>query len=190
MSHAVSPLAPDSFPELPPIAGVSLATFAAGLRYQKRADLMLALLDEGTTVAGTLTRSLCPSAPVDWCRSILGGGKARAIVCNAGNANAFTGTAGQTAASHTATTIAGALGIPVDEVFLASTGVIGETLELTALDAGLASLVGELHNGPGASWEDAARAISTTDTYPKERAQRPRWAASMWRSVASPRGVA
>lgn len=168
MSDSISPLAPASFPTLPPVAGVQLATFAAGLRYKKRADLMLASLPEATTVAGTFTRSLCPSAPVDWCRSILSGGTARAVVCNAGNANAFTGKAGQTAAEFTAATVSEALGVPANTVFLASTGVIGETLPTDSLAVGLTQLVGQLANDQQpATWEDAARAISTTDTYPK-----------------------
>ena len=125
---AVSPLAPKSFPKLPAVAGVQLATFEAGLRYKNRADLFMALLDEGTAVAGVFTKSLCPSAPVDWSRSILGSGTARAVVCNSGNANAFTGTAGATSAKLTAETIAAAFDIQADEVHLASTGVIGETL--------------------------------------------------------------
>ena len=91
---SVSPLAPESFPALPPVGGVQLASHAAGLRYQARADLMMAVVPAGTTVAGTLTQSLCPSAPVDWCRRLLPSGAGRAIVCNAGNANAFTGRAG------------------------------------------------------------------------------------------------
>ncbi|MEM7341738.1 MAG: bifunctional ornithine acetyltransferase/N-acetylglutamate synthase, partial [Actinomycetota bacterium] len=160
---SISPLAPGSFPDLPPVAGVRLAVHAAGLRYQKRADLMLAELPAGTTVAGTFTSSQCPSAPVDWCRSILGLGTARAIVCNAGNANAFTGRAGATAAEVTATTIAAELGCEPHEVFLASTGVIGETLDADAM----ADALPVLASGAEASWEEAAGAIRTTDTFSK-----------------------
>ena len=142
MSDAVSPLAPDAFPQLPPIAGVQLATHAAGIKYEARADLFLATLAEGTTVAGTFTKSLCPSAPVDWCRQLLAGGDhtARAIVCNSGNANAFTGQAGWTAAELTASTIADELGVLPERVYLASTGVIGETLPEDALRDGLRTL--------------------------------------------------
>jgi glutamate N-acetyltransferase/amino-acid N-acetyltransferase len=142
---------------------VATSTLAAGLRYQQRADLMLARLDPGTTVAGTFTSSLCPSAPVDWCRRILGGGIARAVVCNAGNANAFTGSAGTTAAELTAETIGDQLGCRPDEVFLASTGVIGETLDPEALRNALPLLVAT----EGGTWEEAANAIRTTDTYAK-----------------------
>ena len=162
-----SPLAPAAFPELPAVGGVQLATLAAGLRYQGRADLMLALVPQGTAVAGTFTSSLCPSAPVDWCRKMLPGGRGRAIVVNSGNANAFTGRHGETAAELTATTIAGALSIPPEEVFLASTGVIGENLPIDALTDALPELAKQLAAGGPDTWESAANAIRTTDTFPK-----------------------
>ena len=164
---AVSPLAPASFPELPPVAGVQLATFEAGLRYQNRADLFTALLDEGTTVAGVFTKSLCPSAPVDWSRSILPSGTARAVVCNSGNANAFTGTAGATSAKLTAETIAAAFDVDAASVHLASTGVIGETLPDDRLAEGLTNLANHLTPSSATSWEAAANAIRTTDTFAK-----------------------
>ena len=88
---ARSPLAPKSYPDLPPIEGVRFATAAAGIKYKDRTDVMLALMDKGTQAAGVFTKSKCPSAPVDWCRQKIGGGKARALVVNSGNANAFTG---------------------------------------------------------------------------------------------------
>jgi glutamate N-acetyltransferase/amino-acid N-acetyltransferase len=164
---ALSPLAPERFPVLPPVGGVRLATFAAGLRYTRRADLMLAVVEPGTAVAGTLTRSLCPSAPVEWCRRLLPSGAGRAVVANAGNANAFTGSAGDTAAEMTAHTVGEALGIGADEVYLASTGVIGENLPSAALAAALPLLVGELADSSAATWEAAANAIRTTDTFAK-----------------------
>ncbi|MDH3295142.1 MAG: bifunctional ornithine acetyltransferase/N-acetylglutamate synthase, partial [Acidimicrobiia bacterium] len=159
----VSPLAPERFPDLPPVAGVRLAHRAAGLRYQGRPDVMLAALPEGTTVAGVFTRSLCPSAPVDWCRRILSRGRARAVVCNAGNANAFTGRVGDTAARLTAEGLAAAIGCEVEEVYLASTGVIGETLDWSAMTEALPHLVA----APNAGWQEAADAIRTTDTFAK-----------------------
>lgn len=164
-----SPLAPEAFPDLPPVAGVRLATHAAGIRYRSRADLFLAEVAPGTTVAGTFTTSLCPSAPVDWCRRILrdGPGTARAVVCNSGNANAFTGRAGDTAAALTAATIADALGIDADAVYLASTGVIGETLPEDALRAGLPVLAAALAPPTAERWHEAADAIRTTDTFAK-----------------------
>jgi glutamate N-acetyltransferase/amino-acid N-acetyltransferase len=153
---------------MPAVDGVRLGVHEAGLRYQERADLMMAELAPGTTVAGVFTSSLCPSAPVDWCRQILGRGTARAVVCNAGNANAFTGRAGATAAELTAQVIAQALGCESEEVFLASTGVIGETLDQEALVEALPVLIG----AEPASWEQAAGAIRTTDTFSKGATRR------------------
>ena len=164
---AISPLAPASFPSLPSVGGVQLATHAAGLRYTGRADLMMAAVDEGTTVAGTLTKSLCPSAPVDWCRQVLPNGTARALVVNAGNANAFTGKAGETATRLTAETIATSLGISPTEILLASTGVIGESMPEGTLAAELPNLVEGLGAPDQSSWEAAADAIRTTDTFAK-----------------------
>src|SRR5882757_11226557 len=97
MAVAVSPLAPKSVPDMPPVAGVKLATAAAGIKYLDRTDVLLALFAPGTTVAGVFTKSKCPSAPVEWCRANLKAGKARALVVNSGNANAFTGKSGRVA---------------------------------------------------------------------------------------------
>ena len=164
---AVSPLAPASFPELPPVAGVQLATYEAGLRYKNRADLMLAVVPKNSSVAGVFTKSLCPSAPVDWSRSVIGRGTVRALVCNSGNANAFTGEAGQTSAQLTAETIASALDVESGDVQLASTGVIGETLPDDRLVDGLNAMVPGLAPSGPATWEAAANAIRTTDTFAK-----------------------
>ena len=109
-SVPVSPLAPRSLPVLPPVGGVSFAAGSAGIKYKDRTDVMLALLAEGTTVAGVFTKSRCPSAPVDWCRRNLGGGKARVLVVNSGNANAFTGKVGAAAVERTAALAAAATG--------------------------------------------------------------------------------
>ncbi|MGZ0230367.1 MAG: bifunctional glutamate N-acetyltransferase/amino-acid acetyltransferase ArgJ [Acidimicrobiales bacterium] len=163
----LSPLAPASFPALPSVAGVDLATLAAGLRYKNRADLMLAHVAPGSTVAGVFTQSLCPSAPVDWCRKILPQGTGSAIVCNSGNANAFTGVAGETAAELTATTLANHLQVPAEQVFLASTGVIGEALVMEPIMAALGDLVAGLSPSDAGGWEAAANAIGTTDTFAK-----------------------
>jgi len=164
MPAAISPLAPASFPEMPPVAGVRLATASAGIRYAGRTDVLLALLDAGTTVAGVLTRSKCPSAPVDWCRARLKGGAARALVVNSGNANAFTGKSGRAATEMTAAIAAKAAGCRPREVLLASTGVIGEPLEAEKFTGVMSGLVGAA--APG-RWHDAANAITTTDTFPK-----------------------
>lgn len=166
-SSPISPLAPDEFPQLAPVAGVTLSSFAAGLRYEKRADLMLASLVEGTVAAGTFTQSRCASAPVDWCRQILGQREARAVVCNAGNANAFTGSAGDTATRATAEAVGAALNVDPESVFLASTGVIGETLPIDALTAAVPQLVQGLLSGTAQAWEAAGNAIRTTDTFAK-----------------------
>ena len=178
----ISPLAPAAIPGLPPLAGVSLATAAAGIRYAGRTDVLLALFDPGTSVAGVLTRSKCPSAPVEWCREKLKSGKARALVVNSGNANAFTGKNGRDAAKLTAALAARAAQCKPDEVFLASTGVIGEPLKATQFDGVMDGLAAAAR--PGA-WLEAAKAIMTTDTFPKLATASRRSA-----SMASPRAPA
>ncbi|MBV8095856.1 MAG: bifunctional glutamate N-acetyltransferase/amino-acid acetyltransferase ArgJ [Acetobacteraceae bacterium] len=159
----ISPLALP-FPELPPIRGLRLAAGAAGIRYQGRNDVVLAELAPGTAVAGVFTRNRCPGAPVDWCQAALPGGEARALVVNAGNANVFTGRAGQEACRATAAAAARLLGCSDRRVFLASTGVIGEPFPHDRLIAALPSLAGMLSDH---GWSDAACAIMTTDTFPK-----------------------
>jgi glutamate N-acetyltransferase/amino-acid N-acetyltransferase len=164
MGKGVSPLRPAQVPQMPNIDGVRLATAAAGIRYTGRADVLLVALDRRTSVAGVFTRSKCPSAPVEWCRARIGGGRARALVVNSGNANAFTGKTGREATRITAELAAKAVGCRPAEVFLASTGVIGEPLDAKKF----AGVMSELAAGaaPG-RWLDAAQAIGTTDTFPK-----------------------
>lgn len=170
MSTAISPLAPTHVPEMPAIAGVRLATAAAGIRYKGRTDVLLVVLDEGTTVAGVFTQSKCPSAPVEWCRAKLKRGKsskggfARALVVNSGNANAFTGKTGKQSTALTASIAAKAVGCKPDDIFLASTGVIGEPLDATKFDGVLDTLAQSVMSD---GWMDAAKAIMTTDTFPK-----------------------
>src|SRR5882724_907163 len=164
MSTAVSPLAPTDVPAMPAIAGVGLATAAAGIRYQGRTDVLLAILDKGTTVAGVFTKSKCPSAPVEWCRGKLKAGKARALVVNSGNANAFTGKTGRQSTALTASIAAKAVACSPNEVFLASTGVIGEPLDASKFDGVLGGLAESAEPG---EWLGAAKAIMTTDTFPK-----------------------
>ncbi|MEO0635598.1 MAG: bifunctional glutamate N-acetyltransferase/amino-acid acetyltransferase ArgJ [Pseudomonadota bacterium] len=159
-----SPLAPASQAQLPPIVGVRLAAVAAGLKYQDRDDLLLMSLDPGTRVAGVFTRSACASAPVDWCREHLSSGQARALVVNAGNANAFTGRKGSEAAELTAKAASSAVGCAPGEVFLASTGVIGEPLDASGFQDHLRKLEADLSAD---AWDRAASAIMTTDTFPK-----------------------
>ncbi|NVN85578.1 MAG: bifunctional glutamate N-acetyltransferase/amino-acid acetyltransferase ArgJ [Rhodopseudomonas sp.] len=164
MSTAVSPLAPANVPQMPAIAGVRLATAAAGIRYKGRTDVLLVALDKGTTVAGVFTKSKCPSAPVEWCRAKLRGGTARALVVNSGNANAFTGKTGKASTKLTGDIAAKAVGCKPDEIFLASTGVIGEPLDATKFDGVLGKLS---ESAAPDGWMDAAKAIMTTDTFPK-----------------------
>ncbi|HYA79328.1 MAG TPA: bifunctional glutamate N-acetyltransferase/amino-acid acetyltransferase ArgJ [Methylocystis sp.] len=161
---AVSKLAPKRLAEVPAVEGVRLATGAAGVRYRGRTDTLLVLLAEGTQIAGVFTKSKCPSAPVDWCQARLPGKTARALLVNSGNANAFTGKAGRDAAKLSAKLAAEAADISDREVFLASTGVIGEPLDATKFKRVLPKLVKEAKPD---SWEEAARAIMTTDTFPK-----------------------
>lgn len=164
MSHAVSPLAPKTVPEMPAVDGVRFATAQAGIKYKNRTDVLLVAVDEGTTVAGVFTRSKCPSAPVEWCRGNLAGGQARALLVNSGNANAFTGMKGRETVRISADHVARALGVSPSEVFLASTGVIGEPLDPAKFSAVLDETATRLAPTP---WIDAARAIMTTDTFPK-----------------------
>ena len=164
MSDKVSPLAPANPPALAPIAGVRLAATAAKIRYAGRDDLMLAELVPGTAVAGVFTRNKCPGAPVDWCRKVLPGGRARALVANSGNSNVFTGRAGREVVERTATEAARLLGCKPEEVFLSSTGVIGEPPPAERIVAALPAAK-EALSADG--WDRAARAIMTTDTFPK-----------------------
>jgi len=164
MSTTVSPLAPKSYPEMPEIEGVQFATASAGIKYKGRTDVLLATVREGTSVAGVFTKSKCSSAPVDWCKARVGAGKARALLVNSGNANAFTGKKGKAAVELSAEIVSAALGCEDGEIFLASTGVIGEPLPAEKF----ATVVEDLKAGQGsAGWLDAAKAIMTTDTYPK-----------------------
>ncbi|MEO5806566.1 bifunctional glutamate N-acetyltransferase/amino-acid acetyltransferase ArgJ [Devosia sp.] len=163
-AHPVSPLAPKSYPELPVIAGVRFATAEAGIKYKNRTDVLLVSFDEGTVVGGVLTRSKCSSAAVDWCKAGLPGGVARALVVNSGNANAFTGLKGKQSVQATAELAARVMGCKTSEVFLASTGVIGEPLDASKFEGVLDTMATRLTDGP---WMDPAKAIMTTDTFPK-----------------------
>jgi glutamate N-acetyltransferase / amino-acid N-acetyltransferase len=164
MATAVSPLAPTNLPQMPAIDGVRLATASAGIRYAGRTDVMLALFEPGTTVAGVFTRSKCPSAPVEWCRARIKPGQARALVVNSGNANAFTGKNGRMATKLTADLTAKAVQCKPAEIFLASTGVIGEPLDASKF-AGV--MEGLAAGAQATDWLAAAKSIMTTDTFPK-----------------------
>jgi glutamate N-acetyltransferase/amino-acid N-acetyltransferase len=160
---AISPLA-KPLPALPPIPGVRLAAGEAGIRYKGRTDIFLAEFAPATTVAGVFTRNKCPGAPVDWCRAALPGGTARALVVNAGNANVFTGASGHAVCQATAEAAASLIACPANQVFLASTGVIGQDLPVARITGALPSLHAALR--PDAL-EDAVRAMMTTDTFAK-----------------------
>ncbi len=166
MALAVSPLAPASFPDLPVIEGVRFASCQAGVRYKNRTDVMLAELAEGTTIAGVFTRSSTRSAAVLDCQEKNGGaatGRA-AILVNSGNSNAFTGKNGVEAVASLCKEVSAQLGIEESRVFTSSTGVIGEPLPYERISAKLGELSGSLD---AAGIEGAARAIMTTDTFPK-----------------------
>ena len=161
---AVSPFAPAKLATLPPIDGVRFATAEAGIRYKGRTDLLVAVMDEGTVAAGVLTQSKTASAPVLACRKHLKKGTARILVVNSGNANAFTGQKGRDAVDLTVEHAAAAADCKPHDVYVASTGVIGEPLDASKF----AQLLGGLAKDAKAdAFEAAARAILTTDTYPK-----------------------
>jgi glutamate N-acetyltransferase / amino-acid N-acetyltransferase len=164
MSSTVSPLAPKKYARLSAIDGVRMETAQAGIKYKNRTDVLMMVFDEPASVAGVFTRSLCPSAPVDLCRANLVGGTAKAVVVNSGNANAFTGKKGVETTSKTAEAAAKAASCKSSEVFLASTGVIGEPLDADKFSGLLSDMV---KTARGDFWFEAAKAIMTTDTYPK-----------------------
>ena len=158
----ISPLALP-FPDLPPVAGVELRVARARYKAWDRCDLTFATLVEGTTVAGVLTQSRCPSPEVEWCRAALTLGRARALVVNAGNSNAFTGHRGRAAVEAIAARVAGQMACRPSDVFVASTGVIGVPLPIDKAEAGLDAAFA----APPSDWRAAAETIGTTDTYPK-----------------------
>ena len=162
----VSPLAPEQCPDLPVIGGVRFATVAAGVRYSGRTDVMLALLDPGTSVAGVFTRSATRSAPVLDCQAKIGGDSSggAAILVNSGNANAFTGQRGQMSVTELTRAVAEVAELPESRVFTASTGVIGEPLPHEKIIAKLEDLTASAEAG---GMTAAAKAIMTTDTFPK-----------------------
>ncbi len=159
----ISPLA-RPFPALPEIAGVGRATATAGYKNWTRADLTLLVFDPGTTVAGVTTRSKCPSPEVELCRRHLASGSARALVVNAGNSNAFTGTRGADACARQVAEVAKLVGCAPEHVLAASTGVIGVPLPADKAEAGVRAAHAKLGQ---AGWLDVTRAIGTTDTFPK-----------------------
>ncbi|PZU65547.1 MULTISPECIES: bifunctional glutamate N-acetyltransferase/amino-acid acetyltransferase ArgJ [Sphingobium] len=158
-----SPLAPAAFPALPAIAGVTLRVAKARYKNWDRCDLTYVELDAGTAVAGVTTQSKCPSPEVEWCRDAIPMGQARAVVVNAGNANAFTGHRGRAAVEAIAAKVANHLSCQPSDIFVSSTGVIGVPLPIDKAEAGLEAAFVAAPCG----WEDAANTIGTTDTYAK-----------------------
>ncbi|KPB00263.1 bifunctional glutamate N-acetyltransferase/amino-acid acetyltransferase ArgJ [Ahrensia marina] len=167
-SSPVSPLAPKQVPVLPPIKGVTLATAEAGIKYKGRTDVMAMIFDKPAAVAGVFTKSKCPSAPVDLCRAHLPKGRAKILVVNSGNANAFTGKKGAAATKLTAEIAAKAANCDFDEVYLSSTGVIGEPLDATKFEGHIEKMV---QNASPDAWLQSAQAIMTTDTFAKVATQ-------------------
>lgn len=164
MTSDISPFAPADFPDLPPLAGFDMASGEANIKYSGRTDLWVLRGQPGTQVAGVFTQNRCPGAPVDWSRESLGAQTdgPRLVVVNSGNANVFGGQKSRDAVRQTARDAARIFGGTEESVQLASTGVIGE-----ALDAGkLTAVFPDMVLAPD-GWEAAARAIMTTDTYPK-----------------------
>ena len=177
----VSPLAPDRFPDMPAIAGLGLATAASGLKYTGRDDMLLMHCATGSSIAAVFTKSDTAAAPVQWSRDALASGHPpAAILVNAGNANAFTGSAGIATVTASATGMAQRIGCTPQAVLLASTGVIGEPLDSRVLEATFDGLVADISqnnsienasdnasNNGDDNWSAAAAAIMTTDTFPK-----------------------
>ena len=164
MALTRSPLAPEKFPEINPVRGLQFVVCRSGERYRDRDDVLLAILAEGTTSAAVFTRSVTPGAPVIWSRSVHHAGNGRAMVVTAGNANVCTGKQGLSNAKGMAAATAILAGIAPEQVFVSSTGVIGEQL---SLDKILSSLPTQLGENSDQDWHAAASAIMTTDTYPK-----------------------
>ena len=164
--YKTSPFAPKTFPALPPLAGFTMATAEAGVKYLGRTDLWLLHAQAGTNVAGVFTKNLCPGAAIDWSKAALTSSTdgPRLVVVNSGTANVFGGQKSRDAVIETAQGVASLFGCSAESVFLASTGVIGEPLDASKVVAKFPEMKVNLDAD---GWEAAARAIMTTDTYAK-----------------------
>lgn len=160
----ISPLAPEGFPELPELAGVKIASIPVGIKYRDRDDLMLAVFDPDTNIAGVFTQSATTSAPVLLCRKNLKSQKARALIVNSGNANTFTGQPGKQHCEEITELISKTIACSAENIFVASTGVIGELLPVEKILAVIPDLAANAGSG---NWQSAAHAILTTDTFAK-----------------------
>lgn len=167
MVNYTSPFSPIVFKDLPSLSGVKIATLRAGIRYENKDDVVLITLPPDSTIAGVFTTSGCPSAPVDWCKTLIKNhSSVRALVINSGNANAFTGKEGYQTVEYIAKQIACALPCRSEEVFIASTGIIGVPLDPRCFDNLYQRCLPNLSSSES-KWLEAAKAIMTTDTYPK-----------------------
>ncbi|AQX28320.1 glutamate N-acetyltransferase / amino-acid N-acetyltransferase [Bartonella sp. JB15] len=164
MAVKISPLSPKKIQELPILSGVRIATAEAGIKYKNRTDLLFIVFDEPANVAGVFTRSKCRSSAVDHCRASLFHGVARGLVVNSGNANAFTGYKGKRTTNAIVHSAANTLKAQENEIFIASTGVIGEPMDEACILNLLPDMAFKAEEG---HWLEAAKAIMTTDTFPK-----------------------
>ena len=164
MNTKISPLAPKIWPDMAQISGVTLGSIEAGIKYAGRKDLTVIHFENTAQIAGVFTKSMCPSAPVDWCKKILPGGSVKCIVVNSGNANAFTGAKGAQAVETSVNAAAAVFNCTPREVYLASTGVIGEPLDASDFPDYLTRAKSQCDER---GWDEAAKAIMTTDTYHK-----------------------
>ena len=197
LTNTKSPLAPQEYAILPAIKGVQISTINAGIKYQGRDEMLLMSFvdahnsnnynndeDSGAHIAGVYTRSQTAAAPVAWCRAACAGGKIKALLVNAGNANAFTGAKGVADTQILAETVAKHLNCDAEDVMICSTGVIGEFLPIDKMVQGIHGLIDGLIDGlktsqdksatldatfgaNGDCWAKAAKTIMTTDTFPK-----------------------
>ncbi|MBU6140783.1 MAG: bifunctional glutamate N-acetyltransferase/amino-acid acetyltransferase ArgJ [Proteobacteria bacterium] len=148
------------------IKGLRISTTNCGIKYKNRDDLLLVTFDEPANVAGVFTQSSMPAAPVVWCKKNIAAGSAKALVVNAGNANAFTGKAGEETVLKTAQSVVAGINCKESEVFISSTGVIGETLNAQLITSAIPQMLQKFDDSE-ACWDKASRAIMTTDTKPK-----------------------
>ena len=163
MVKKISPLAPKSFPKVPGIKGVKIGTAKSGVKYKGRNDIFTAIFDKGTSVAGVFTQSKIPAEPVNFCKKNIVDGKAKALVVNAGFANAFTGVKGKKINKSISSNVKKILKCNEKDIFICSTGVIGEQIPLRPTNK---SITQSLRNS-SSNWKDCSKAITTTDTFPK-----------------------
>ena len=163
MIKKISPLAPKNFPKLPLVKGVSLSTAKSGTKYKGRRDIFTAVFEKGTTVAGAFTQSDIKAEPVEFCKKNIIDGSARVLAVNAGFANAFTGKKGKKINKSISSNIKKIVKCREKDIFICSTGVIGENIPLRPTNKAISQSLKISEN----KWESAAKSIMTTDTFPK-----------------------